>query len=62
MPGPTPGPATAIAIGAYLGKGDSFDQAIARFAVTYADQNDSDYAELEAAVDDGRLEIEREPG
>ena len=51
----------AIAIGAYLGKGDSFDKAIARFAAVYADQNDSDYAELEAAVDAGRLKIEREP-
>jgi uncharacterized protein (DUF2252 family) len=50
-----------IAIGAYLGKGDSYDQAIARFATAYADQNERDYAALEAAVADGRLKIEREP-
>jgi uncharacterized protein (DUF2252 family) len=49
-----------IAIGAYLGNGDSFDTAIARFATAYADQNERDYAELEAAVADGRLKIERE--
>ena len=33
-----------IAIGAYLGKSDRFDKAIADFAAAYADQNDSDHA------------------
>ena len=33
-----------IAIGAYLGKGDAFDQAIADFSERYADQNELDYA------------------
>lgn len=47
-----------IAIAAYLGNGDKFDQAIARFATAYADQNERDYAVLEAAVADGRLAIE----
>ena len=32
-----------IAIGAYLGKGDSFDRAIAEFSERYADQNELDY-------------------
>ena len=36
-------------------------KAIARFAVAYGDQNERDYAVLEAAVADGRLKIEREP-
>jgi uncharacterized protein (DUF2252 family) len=45
-----------IAINAYLGKNDVFDQAIARFAETYADQNEKDYAALKAAVEKGRVE------
>ncbi len=49
-----------IAIGSYLGDGDSFDRAMAQFAVAYADQNERDYAALKAAVADGRLEIETE--
>ena len=32
-----------IAIAAYLGSGKSFDNAIASFAETYADQNERDY-------------------
>jgi uncharacterized protein (DUF2252 family) len=46
-----------IAISAYLGNGDTFDRAIARFATTYADQNEQDYAELKAAADSGRIEV-----
>ncbi len=44
----------AIAIAAYLGKGDTFDQAISRFAAVYADQNERDYEELRAAVSNRR--------
>ncbi|HEY2335315.1 MAG TPA: DUF2252 domain-containing protein [Solirubrobacterales bacterium] len=47
-----------IAIASYLGKGEIFDQAIAAFAETYADQNERDYAALKAAADDGRIEVE----
>ena len=36
------------------GSGTFSDQAIADFAETYADQNDRDYAALQAAVKDGR--------
>ena len=32
-----------IAIGAYLGKGETFDQAIAEFSERYADQNELDF-------------------
>ena len=39
-----------IALAAYLGGSDKFDQAIADFAETYADQNELDYAALQAAV------------
>ncbi|MFL5900809.1 MAG: DUF2252 domain-containing protein [Solirubrobacterales bacterium] len=45
-----------IAIAAYLGKGDTFDKAIAAFAEAYADQNELDFRALEQAVADGRVE------
>jgi uncharacterized protein (DUF2252 family) len=47
-----------IAIGAYLGKGDGFDQAIADFSELYADQNELDYAALADAAKSGRIEVE----
>ncbi|HEY4850378.1 MAG TPA: DUF2252 domain-containing protein, partial [Streptosporangiaceae bacterium] len=45
-----------IALAAYLGGSAKFDQAIADFAETYADQNERDYAALQAAVKDGKVE------
>ena len=33
-----------------------FDEAIADFAETYADQNERDYASFQAAVKDGKVE------
>jgi uncharacterized protein (DUF2252 family) len=45
-----------IALTAYLGGSDTFAQAIADFAEKYADQNDRDYAALQAAVKDGRAQ------
>ena len=47
-----------IAIAAYLGGSDAFDQAISRFAVTYADQNERDYGALQTAAASGRLVAE----
>ncbi len=47
-----------IAIAAYLGSSDTFDGAIARFAVTYADQNERDYRALRDAAASGRLAAE----
>jgi uncharacterized protein (DUF2252 family) len=47
-----------IAIASYLGKSDAFDQAIASFAETYADQNERDYKALQQAVDTGRIKAE----
>jgi uncharacterized protein (DUF2252 family) len=49
-----------IALAAYLGGSAKFDQAIADFAETYADQNERDYAALQAAVKDGRAEAATE--
>ena len=45
-----------IALASYLGGSDKFDQAIADFAEAYADQNDRDYAALQAAVKEGRAQ------
>ena len=45
-----------VALAAYLGGSDQFDQAIADFAETYADQNERDYAALQAAVKEGKVE------
>ena len=47
-----------IAIAAYLGGSAKFDNAIADFAETYADQNECDHAALAAAVADGRVEAQ----
>jgi uncharacterized protein (DUF2252 family) len=39
-----------VAIASYLGSGDTFDKAIAEFAVAYADQNERDYASVAKAL------------
>ena len=49
-----------IALAAYLGGSDKFDQAIADFAETYADQNERDYAALQAAVKEGKAQATTE--
>lgn len=46
-----------VAIAAYLGGKDTFDRAVADFASAYADLNDRDYAALQAAQKDGRIEV-----
>jgi uncharacterized protein (DUF2252 family) len=48
-----------IAIAAYLGGSDVFDQAITRFAAAYADRNERDYDALRAAVASGRISAEQ---
>jgi Uncharacterized protein conserved in bacteria (DUF2252) len=45
----------AARIGGYLGKNAKFDDAIAGFAVTYADQTEKDYATLLKAIRSGRV-------
>jgi uncharacterized protein (DUF2252 family) len=44
-----------LAIAAYLGAGATFDQAIARFAAAYADQNELDHQRLADAVASGEV-------
>ncbi|HYV78970.1 MAG TPA: DUF2252 family protein, partial [Streptosporangiaceae bacterium] len=45
----------ATVISGYLGGGEDFDQAIADFAIAYADQNERDYQRLREAVSDARV-------
>ncbi len=49
-----------VTLAAYLGGSAKFDQAIAEFAETYADQNERDYAALQTAVKDGKAEASTE--
>jgi uncharacterized protein (DUF2252 family) len=48
-----------IAMAAYLGASDVFDNAIADFAGAYADQNEHDFQAFNAAIASGRLLAER---
>jgi uncharacterized protein (DUF2252 family) len=43
-------------ISGYLGKGEAFDDAMAEFAVAYADQTERDHASLVEAVRQGRIQ------
>ncbi len=44
----------------YLGRRDRFDEALAEFAVAYADQNDRDYGAFVEAARSGRIEARLE--
>ena len=45
-----------VALAAYLGKGDTFDRAMTKFAERYADLNERDYRAFAEAIGSGRLE------
>lgn len=47
-----------ITIASYLGKSDAFDQAVADFAESYADQTEADHSALKDAVASGRVTAE----
>jgi thiamine monophosphate kinase len=47
-----------VAIAAYLGKGETFERAIAEFSSVYADQNEQDHEALARAVRSGRVPAE----
>ncbi len=49
------GPAAKIS--GYLGKSDSFDEAIAKFSIAYADQCERDYEVIQKAVRKGKLQV-----
>ncbi|HET8954066.1 MAG TPA: DUF2252 domain-containing protein [Solirubrobacterales bacterium] len=46
-----------VAIAAYLGGGEVFDEAIAGFAEAYADRNEEDFEQLREAAASGRIEV-----
>jgi uncharacterized protein (DUF2252 family) len=46
----------AAMLSGYMGSSDTFDQAIAEFSVTYADQNEKDHASLIKAIKSGKIE------
>jgi uncharacterized protein (DUF2252 family) len=48
----------AASIGGYLGKNDSFDSALSRFATAYADQTEKDHATLLKAIRAGRVKAQ----
>ncbi len=48
-----------IAIAAYLGNNSTFEKALAKFAESYADQNERDYEVFAAACTSGRLHAEQ---
>jgi uncharacterized protein (DUF2252 family) len=50
----------ALALISYMGKGSAFEDAIAKFSVAYARQNEQDYEALVAAVRDGRIQAQTE--
>jgi len=50
----------AIILSGYMGESSTFADAIADFAVTYAEQNERDYEAMVAAERDGRIQAERE--
>jgi hypothetical protein len=45
-------------IAAYCGKSEELDEAVASFAVAYADRTEADHTELAAAVRSGRIPAE----
>jgi uncharacterized protein (DUF2252 family) len=47
-------------IGGYLGRQDEFDEAMGKFALTYADQAEKDHAALAAAVHAGTIDVNLE--
>jgi predicted alpha/beta hydrolase len=51
----------AAAIAGYLGKGESFVDALAKYAVAYADQVETDFETFQRAVRAGRFPVDTLP-
>ncbi len=47
-----------ITLSAYMGSNDVLDNALADFAVAYADQNERDFEQMQAAAKSGRIQAE----
>ena len=52
----------AAMIAGYLGSTDQFDDALARYSQSYADQAERDVETFQAAIHSGRLQTEAEQG
>ena len=50
----------AALISGYAGSGQTFDDAIADFAVAYSDQNRADYRRFIKAIRQGRVEVQND--
>ena len=50
----------AAVISGYLGEDDSFDAAIAHWAIAYADQTEQDFRRFRSAIADGEIEAQME--
>ncbi len=48
----------SLQISTYIGKNEHFEEAVGRFAMSYADQTEADHARLVAAVECGRIVAE----
>src|SRR5215471_9209583 len=46
----------SVQLSGYMGRSDAFDEAITRFSVAYADQNEKDHAALQRAIKAGKVE------
>jgi hypothetical protein len=51
----------AAAIAGYLGDGDTFDEALADFALAYAAQTELDHNIFETAIRERRIEVAESP-
>ena len=51
----------AATIAGYVGNGAAFDDAIAQYALAYADQVEKDYESFKAAIQTGRFPVETSP-
>jgi uncharacterized protein (DUF2252 family) len=51
---------SAVMIAGYLGSTERFDDALAKYSVTYADQVEQDYKAFQTAIRSGRLSVETE--
>lgn len=45
----------SVMLSGYMGKSDTFDQALAAFSIAYADQNEKDHGALQRAVRKGKI-------
>ena len=50
----------AAMLAGYLGQGATFDEAVADFAVAYAEQNERDYMSFVTAIREGRVPVAEE--